>query len=282
VDLEERRLVLEEQKLLLEKEKSHEQNKFFNKNFGAIITAAVTMATVVVSGAQVWVAHINKNKELELTNIQESQELKSADLERHRRWGLDVAKFVFENRALIYSGNRDEQEQIRNVMVATFPSEVTEKVFLGIETTASIDQKQVWADGQKAIDMAYLPVDESTALLQTVSTGEKITSESIAHLVEGFVGPERRDLSNQISDLYKKNPEAVIDGLLQGILPDSDRWSYRVNIYIARTLERIKPSWTGSDNQIKTVEELKNTSSYKNDEAFKARVDGAVSNFGEN
>lgn len=284
MELEERRLAFEEERLLLENEKSREQNKFFSKHFGAIITAAVTLATVSVSGAQVWVAYINKNKELSVTELQKKQELDSTNEERIRRWKLDVAEFIFEKRKLIFSDEANESKQIRNVMLATFPLDVTERIFLKIEAGASDEQKEIWAEGQKAIDRASLagegssPIDDGSGDLETVSEGTVITSDVLNKMVEDFAGQGRRNLSINLANMYKKKPREVIEALTQGILPDDDRWSYRVNIYIARTLERIKPSWTGTTAQLAKIQDLKNSLNYR-DETFQTRVNGAICNF---
>ena len=51
---------------------------------------------------------------------------------------------------------------------------------------------------------------------------------------------------NTPGELYDKNGKQVIEALVSALLPDSDRHSYRVNLYVARTLARIKPSWQGT------------------------------------
>lgn len=287
MDIEEKRLELEHKRLILEEEKNRRDTLFFNKHFGVIITAAVSLATVAVSGTQVWVAHINKNKELEATAVQKQRELDVADLTEKRRWRLDVAEFILEQKLSIFSKDPVEATNIRNVMLATFPLEITEKVFLKIEASSPEDQQSIWIEGQNAVDRASLATDEfrerkdTSEKLQTRLSQDEaktITPEFIAKFVEDFKGPKRRALSDEIAAMYESNPKSVVKGLVDGILPNDDRWSYRVNIYIARTLESIKPSWEGSEDQIKSIRKLRDSSNYQNDKTFKARVEGALSN----
>ncbi|WBA15760.1 hypothetical protein [Salinivibrio proteolyticus] len=54
-----------------------EPRNFIDKHFGAIITAIVSLSAVLVSAAQIWVATINKEKELAVarTTAEEARDL---------------------------------------------------------------------------------------------------------------------------------------------------------------------------------------------------------------
>ena len=59
---------------------------FVNEHFGAIITAMVSLSAVLVSGAQVWVADINKEKELELARTTAAETRSLEELQSSRIW----------------------------------------------------------------------------------------------------------------------------------------------------------------------------------------------------
>ncbi len=73
-ELEDARLQLERERLELEKEKAATDQKFLNRNLGTVITAVVSLAAVLVSGAQVWVATISKDREMEITRAQQNRD----------------------------------------------------------------------------------------------------------------------------------------------------------------------------------------------------------------
>ena len=98
-------------------------------------------------------------------------------------------------------------------------------------------------------------------------------------LVEKFSGPERKVASSQLMEFYEEDPESVIDTLIDGILPEFDKRSYRVNLYIAYTLANLPSKWRGSTKQKRTIERLRLTRNYINDSTFERRVEQALKNY---
>ena len=103
-------------------------------------------------------------------------------------------------------------------------------------------------------------------------------SLEINNLINKFSGNERLIASNRLIELYDKNQKKVIEALIEGILPEDNKWSYRVNLYIVLTLSQIKPKWIGTNEQKEIIVALKNTRNYK-DSTFKKRVDEAIKNY---
>ncbi len=66
LEIEKQKLEIEREKLELEKERIKRDYNVFNKYFGVIITAILTVAVIAVSDLQVWIATIQKDKELEI------------------------------------------------------------------------------------------------------------------------------------------------------------------------------------------------------------------------
>src|SRR6266852_3761051 len=72
--LDQVRLDLDRERLELEKTKSKSENKFLNRNSGAIITALVSLAAVLVSLGQVGASWVSKKLELQTIEKQKDKE----------------------------------------------------------------------------------------------------------------------------------------------------------------------------------------------------------------
>lgn len=104
---------------------------------------------------------------------------------------------------------------------------------------------------------------------------------SAEKLVNKFSGSERKVASSDLVTLYKSSPESVVNALIAGIVADqSNKQSYRVNLYVAYTLANIPTKWRGTMDQKNKVEALRLTHNYKNDKTFKLRVDQAINKYG--
>jgi hypothetical protein len=139
-DLDRERLSLERARLELESKRLEIEQGFFRRNLGAIITAAVTLIAVSVSGFQVWIAHIASEKEQRL-----------AEIEAERRWRLDVFSIVSTHSDLIFSSDQNKQRQIRNVMLITLPTDIVSALFADLERTSA--QAQVWSEGRGILQL---------------------------------------------------------------------------------------------------------------------------------
>jgi hypothetical protein len=264
------------------------------KELGKYLSIAIGIATVIISGVQVWTAYIQKDREIKITMLQKSAELEAAEIERERRWGLDAATFIFEHRLLIFSANESDRNQIKDIMLATFPLEITDALFRKLEVSVSDEQKAVWRTGQDAIDNLYVTsMFDEPVIEAKINSDLKINSiESISpvpgtlpepnqdDIIEGFKSADRRTLSRNLAKTYSSYPTEVVDQLINSILPDDDRWSYRVNLYVVSTLERITPCWESTILQRKKLISLRDSPNYQ-DETFKNRLEGAVKNICE-
>lgn len=92
-NIEEARLELERERLILEQRRAKREGGFLNRHFGAIITAVVSIATVVVtvtvSLAQIEVAKIHKFRELEVQQR-----------ESERQWKIEAARFIASHQSV--------------------------------------------------------------------------------------------------------------------------------------------------------------------------------------
>lgn len=158
--LDEKELELNRQRLGSEKARLVLEESFVKKYATPLFSVVVTIVAGFFALAQVWIASINRDKEIETTRLQ-----------NERQWKLNVADFVFKNREIIFSGNTEEQRRLRDVMVVTFPPEVTTGLFERIGVAVPIEQKQLWQDGQE--------------LALRVETTEAIQSEALTLFRQG-------------------------------------------------------------------------------------------------
>ena len=105
-----------------------------------------------------------------------------------------------------------------------------------------------------------------------------VNTAPLKDLVKQFNGPERLQISDRLVGHYEQQPDAVVDAIINGLLPANDKWSYRVNLYIAFTLARIRLGWHGTREQWNQLSKLKDTNSYK-EPTFRRRVDEALANY---
>lgn len=146
------RLEIERERLRLEKTRLENENRFWNKYTGTIITSIISLAAVLVSYNQVRVASLSKEKEIEIAVAQKQKEYEMAQLQQNREWNLNMAKFVSEHADVIFGGNEEQRKRIRDVIIATFPANISSILFQKLEATASSPQaRSTWREAQKAL-----------------------------------------------------------------------------------------------------------------------------------
>ncbi len=117
-----------------------------------------------------------------------------------------------------------------------------------------------------------IPDDVKEAMKRSLALNDPEYIRSI------FKDSERKKASDMLAELSSENPVAVVDSLIAAILPAPDNWSYRVNLYISRTLALIKPNWYGTRKQYHIFSSMNQTGNYQ-DETFKKWVDQAIENY---
>jgi hypothetical protein len=267
-ELNQAKFELDRERFEFEKEIAVRERRFLYRNSATVITAALSLAALAVSISQVWVAHIAKQREIEVTQLQKEKELKLEELREDRKWKYDTLQFVSSNKDAVFAGNDSERKRIRDVMTVTFPVEILDKLFSDLEERGkSPEEKATWSEGQKEVDRKVIASSDMTA-------GTDLPSNILNkdELVKQLTSSERRNVSTGLIGMYKQNKKAVVDALIDAILPESDKNSYRNNLYIVYTLGRIPDGWEGSDKQAGQIAELTRTRNYS-DATFKQWVD---------
>lgn len=115
----------------------------------------------------------------------------------------------------------------------------------------------------------YTPTDK-VADLTELESGRGPESDPTV-LVKKFNGDDRLLASNQLIQAYKEKPSQVVAALINAIQTEELPTSYRVNLYVAFTLARIDPYWSGNANQFERIAELRRSTNYQ-DPTFKKWV----------
>lgn len=152
-EIEIERLKIEQDRLIIEKEKAKHDKGFWASNFGTVITTIVSLAAVLVTSGQVWVAKISreneiavasaqKDRELSLMQAQKDKELTLVVAQQDREWNLNAAKFVSEHANVIFGKDKEQRERIAKVMIVTFPPSITDALFQKLESIPDSSEGQ--------------------------------------------------------------------------------------------------------------------------------------------
>ena len=152
IELEMERLKIERERLEIEKTKAASDQMFFNRNLGTVITAVVSLAAVLVSVSKVWVAKISKDKEIAVSQAQKEKEFSLLAAQQEREWNLNLVKFVSEHSNVLFGGNKEQRDRITKVIIATFPTYVTDALFQKLENIPNPPESQrAWRDVREKI-----------------------------------------------------------------------------------------------------------------------------------
>jgi hypothetical protein len=262
----------DERRLLIEEVKSEREGSFFYRNSGFIISASVALLAAVGGIANVVATHMNNKSQAEIVDKNNQRQKEEAELERNRRWRLEALKFVTENRATLFSGTDEEKERLKGVLEVTFPADIASLVYAGLEREAKgSKEKDFWVTAQKEAERR---LDES--IKGTAVPGDKY---GITELVSQLGGANRKEASDRLIELYKKDRVFVVATLIESLRPEASENSYRHNLYVLVTLGKIPGKWLGTKAQVQAIKEIEYTQPRNyNDSTFKRWAKAAAEN----
>jgi putative chitinase len=159
---------LEKQKFDFDRLKYERDNTFFNKNFGVIITAIISAATVFVSVSQIIIS----------TNYNNSQ-LTNAQVKADRDFAFDLAKFMLAQREDINTSDLNKARYIRNTVIAFFPSEYGARIAKSMrDLSDDKDIKAAWADAAEYAQTVSVPPTKTTRVQGTYDV-DKLAKEFV-------------------------------------------------------------------------------------------------------
>jgi hypothetical protein len=137
-------LGLDKDRFKLEQDKARFDQRFWHRNFGTMTTFGVAFLGLILSVAQVWVAYIQKDRdvlqkqhEIEIAQFQKDRELQSQE----RR---DLREFMSKNDALIFSADGTARDRMRNLMLTTFSADLVQPVFERLFKISTPAQQATW------------------------------------------------------------------------------------------------------------------------------------------
>jgi hypothetical protein len=197
---ESHRLQVEVERLAIERDRlamANAEQNFFRKHAGEVIAGAVALAGILVSAANIKVAYVQKEKELELQRIQKRTEMdlqklqKDAELEIQDRnarakleqdrdassrdyeykWKYDMLQFVDKHSDKVFSSKPEDVERVQSIMLVSFPPKQVSLLFESLKKAATDDvQKKAWEHGAK---IAYELTNEAKVEVTPVLPGDK-------------------------------------------------------------------------------------------------------------
>jgi putative chitinase len=177
---------LERQKLAFEEKKYERDNTFFNKNFGVIITALVSLATIVVSGSGIWIGRAYNEAQLE-----------NAKNQSDRTFAFGIAKFMLDKGDDITTTNPTRARYIQTAVIAFFPDGYRAQIARSMRDLApDRDVKSAWGDV-----LEYL----QNVNVQSVAAGGATTLK-IEDLTREFPQLAARDKAEKLRAILNQAP----------------------------------------------------------------------------
>jgi hypothetical protein len=206
------RLRIEQRRLELDEQKAKIDQRFLNRNFAAVTTLAVGLVGVLLSAAQIWVAYIQKEREL----LQKQHESVAEEFVKQRDFDLqekrDLRGFVVQNYAHIFSDDASERDRMKNLLLSTYSAVVVQPVFDGLFAITSKSQQSTWAQARVEATAAAVEQAKPTVYVHDRGAGDaQLIDEVMKSLTEaGYrVQPKQRVVQPTNGDVrYFRSNEA--------------------------------------------------------------------------
>jgi predicted chitinase len=165
MSVEERKLQLEEKKHALEQAKFEHGSrglKFFNDNFGIIITAMIGGATVMVSYFQLEISERAGRSQLQVQKAISDAQLElekskahSAKEKDERAFQFDVARLLLEKQNEINTQEVRGIYYMRDVVISTLPNEIGSRITRKMADMAASERlRAAWNDGYVQLQLS--------------------------------------------------------------------------------------------------------------------------------
>ena len=140
------------------------------------IAAVTSVIAITVTLFQVYIQNNNKNKELELARIQSEANYKLAQLHENRTWKYKMTEFMAKYKNDIFSENLETRRNIQKIMMISFPSNITSKIFNDL---AKVSHHSDWLSAKEILKR----IDQPTVYIQIVKGFPEKILEPIADTI---------------------------------------------------------------------------------------------------
>lgn len=103
------------------------------------------------------IAIIQKKSELEIQDRQKERELVAQDTQKKREWDLNAAKFITDNRKVIFDGTLQEQRLFAKIIASIYPPDIATSLLERIENASPPESKPTWREVRSAIPQLEVP-----------------------------------------------------------------------------------------------------------------------------
>lgn len=216
-DIDRQRLELDRRKVELEELRYKHDNRFFNKNFGAIITGVISTATIVVSVTQLYIS----------SNYNSGQLNNEAEKNR-KAFAFEVAKFLMQQRDEIITNEVGKAKYFRTVVISSFPPEIAAQVATSLRDTFETQDAHASSDTRATSDVRTVWA-ESAIYSQSKLTPQPV-SDGKSKLTVDLLAAEFKELG---SDGARNELKAILDKARDAGILNKDE----VDIYLALVLQ---------------------------------------------
>jgi hypothetical protein len=202
------RLQLESERLATEGRKFKAEQRFLTKNFAAVLTATISLAAVLVSFSQVWVAKIHNDKELSVLQAQKDREMQVTQTQKEKEMTLlaeqqekvgrlDAIKYFNENKSVLFGGDKTQREVAWTIFITTFSDYFSEDLLAKLDAVATSSEEK---RALQVLRKHVLPRASTLARLPDVIVKEKKKPE---------VTVEEKNPEVTVEE--KKKPEVIVE-----------------------------------------------------------------------
>jgi len=221
--LENRWLALERERLAIERakvnaERADQGSITFKKHFGTILTALVSFIAVLVTGTQIYTAHIAKSNELRIEAFRRAAE-------DDRQWRVALLDFLAKHRLEFFSQDPSQRDQVFLMLEVSFPPEYANSVRSKLRIATAFRGESTLND---------VSLEALDHLLALAEAGELRGLEGKAAVLQSLLAKA----THKAGTTFDAKRKRVLEELLAPLVAELDRskkafdnWTSRGSLY---------------------------------------------------
>lgn len=185
---------VERDRIEVERARMESESRITSRHFAAILGAAISVAGLAISGSQIWVAKVQKEKELELQERKFSQEQRAAAEEASRKANLEAVRLVIEQREAIFSNDPSRRDVVVEQLEVVLPANIAQRLFARLAKQGS-----TFYEAEQRVRARFVPVRIEAANFsraRNVEVGGGLAQQYGADLLHN--GPPYNDQENLV------------------------------------------------------------------------------------
>jgi len=158
-------------------------SKIFKKHY---ISSIIAFITVIITIAQIWIATIDKTKELELAKITHKDNFIQKQNQIDKTWQYNMTEFMAKHRESIFSDDLKVRENMRDIMLVSFPTEIISPIINNLSKILDDEYKQEWIEAKNVAKRigqptVYMQIEEGfpNKILDLIADTIWLSSKSV-------------------------------------------------------------------------------------------------------